>query len=56
MVTSSYKKAEQVTRLLNSYMNSNYVSMVKEKRKTMINKGFGATQTTESVPENFTEC
>lgn len=22
----------------------------------MINKGFGDTQTTESVPENFTEC
>lgn len=48
--------AEQVTGLLNSYMNSNYRLMVKEKRKTMINKGFGDTQTTESVPENFTEC
>ena len=33
--------AEQATRLLNSYMNSNYGSMVKEKRKTIINKGFG---------------
>lgn len=48
--------AEQVTGLLNSYMNSNYRSKVKEKRKTMISNGFGATQSTESVPENFTEC